>query len=499
LPEIREYERTSTTAVNAYVLPVLRSYLLRLESGLRRLGVAAPLLVCNSNGGLSSAALAQEKPVFFISSGRSAGVVGAECLGRSVGSQDLVVFDMGGTTASASLIQDGRLTRTNEYEFRAGISTPSRFIKAGGYLMRVPTVDVAEVGSGAGSIAWIDFGGLLHVGPVSAGAHPGPACYGLGGDRPTVTDANVVLGLLPDALAGGFMKLDVANARRVIERDLAVPLSLGIEEAAYGVHEVVNTNMARAIRAVTVERGVDPRDFTLLAFGGSGPVHACDLAATLGIRRVMFPRAPGVFTAMGMLAGFVERYFLRAHPDLLHRLDPQAVNAVTDALRADAAKALAEEGYGEGAVEFEFELDLRFRDQDSELPVPLPAPMRVGDRDGLREAFLAAYRAIYGYASEDAVETVNIRLRARGITRRSLDFAAIRSPQLEAGDAGRATRRIYFNRSAGWCDSPVLNRAGFSDARCGPVVLQSADTTIVIPPDVSVSLDPAGDVVADLG
>src|SRR5262249_51866925 len=153
-------------------------------------------------------------------------------------------------------------------------------------------------------------------------------------------------------------------------------------------------------------------DFTLLAFGGSGPVHACDLAATLGIRRVMFPRAPGVFTAMGMLAGFVERYFLRAHPDLLHRLDPQAVNAVTDALRADAAKALAEEGYGEGAVEFEFELDLRFRDQDSELRVPLPAPMGVGDRDGLREAFLAAYRAIYGYASEDAVETVNIRLLA---------------------------------------------------------------------------------------
>ncbi|MBV9704629.1 MAG: hydantoinase/oxoprolinase family protein, partial [Methylobacteriaceae bacterium] len=270
LPEIREYERTSTTAVNAYVLPALRGYFRRLEQGLRDIGLSAPLLIGNSNGGLSNARLAQEKPVFFISSGRSAGVVGAGALGFAAGEDNLIVFDMGGTTASASLIHKGQLSRTSEYEFRAGISTPSRFIKAGGYLMRVPTVDVAEVGNGAGSIACADAGGLLRVGPQSAGAVPGPVCYGTGGTSPTVTDANVALGFLPSVLAGGTLELDRESARAAIERDLARPLGVSAEEAALGVREVANANMARAIKAVTVERGVDPRDFTLLAFGGSG-------------------------------------------------------------------------------------------------------------------------------------------------------------------------------------------------------------------------------------
>ena len=240
LPEMREYERTSTTAVNAYVLPILKSYLIRLEQGIKSLGIDAPLLVSNSNGGLSGARTAQEKPVFFISSGRSAGVVGASRLGQSVDEDNLIVFDMGGTTASASLIAEGQLTRTNEYEFRAGISTPSRFIKAGGYMMRVPTVDVAEVGNGAGSIAWLDDGGLLNVGPVSAGAEPGPVCYGIGGDKPTMTDANVALGYLPTELAGGTMRLDAEAARASIRRDLADPLNIPVEEAAYGIREIAN-------------------------------------------------------------------------------------------------------------------------------------------------------------------------------------------------------------------------------------------------------------------
>ncbi|NQU69339.1 MAG: hydantoinase/oxoprolinase family protein, partial [Rhodospirillales bacterium] len=208
LAEMREYERTSTAVVNAYVQPVLQSYLRRLGEGMLALGVTAPLLVSDSNGGLAAARTAQEKPVFFISSGRSAGVVGAARLGQAAGEDNLVVFDMGGTTASASLVQNGEISRASEYEFRDGMSAPARFIKAGGYMMRVPTVDVAEVGSGGGSIAWIDDGGLLHVGPVSAGADPGPACYGQGGDRPTVSDANVVLGYLPDRLAGGELHLD---------------------------------------------------------------------------------------------------------------------------------------------------------------------------------------------------------------------------------------------------------------------------------------------------
>lgn len=498
LPEIREYERTSTTAVNAYVLPVLRSYLERLEGGLRSMGITAPLLVSNSNGGLSTARVAQDRPVFFISSGRSAGVVGAGRLGAALDEQDIVVFDMGGTTASASLIHRGRLARTNEYEFRAGISTPSRFIKAGGYLMRVPTVDVAEVGSGAGSIAHIDAGGLLHVGPVSAGADPGPVCYGIGGTRPTVTDANVLLGFLPSALAGGTLRLDVEGARAAIDRELATPLGLSVEEAAVGVREVVNINMARAIKAVTVERGVDPRDFALLAFGGSGPVHACDLARALGIRRVIFPNAPGVFTAMGMLAGSIERHFLRAWPGLLHALDIGALNAAIAELRAEAVAALAEEGYDEDHIDHLFEIDLRFRGQDSELPIPLPGTLTEADRDGLRSAFLDAYREMYGYASTDQVESVNIRLRASGISAHTLDFASLQGAQPATAAAAPETRRVFFDRTVGWCETPVVQRSGFTGSAEGPIILQSADTTVVVPPGARVAIDALGNLVATL-
>jgi N-methylhydantoinase A len=497
LPEIREYERTSTTAVNAYVLPVLRSYLHRLECSLREIGVTAPLLVSNSNGGLAAAAVAQAKPVFFISSGRSAGVVGAQRLGQAIGESNLIVFDMGGTTASASLIKDERISRTNEYEFRAGISSPSRFIKAGGYLMQVPAVDVAEVGSGAGSIAWIDVGGLLHVGPLSAGAAPGPACYGTGGEQATVTDANVALGILPATLAGGSLKLDVDLARTAIERDLAQPLGLSIEEAAYGVREVANINMARAIRAVTIERGLDPRDFALLAFGGSGPVHACDLARSLGIGRVIFPRAPGVFTGMGMLAGNVERHFVRAYPAVLHELQPDAMNRVINQLRREAEVAMAEEGYDESHVELQFELDMRFRGQDSELPIALAELVTAAHSQLLRADFLAAYRAAYGYVSADDVETVNLRLRAVGINQNPLDFAVLTAATIDHLSPSRQ-RRVYVDRIQEWQDVQLMNRSQFSGQAKGPIVLESSDSTIFIPPNADATLDPTGNIIATL-
>jgi N-methylhydantoinase A len=496
LPEIREYERTSTTVVNAYVLPALRSYFERLDQGLRDIGVRAPLLISNSNGGLSSARTAQEKPVFFISSGRSAGVVGAGRLAKAAAEDSLIVFDMGGTTASASLIHKGALTRTNEYEFRAGISTSSRFIKAGGYLMRVPTIDVAEVGNGAGSIAFVDAGSLLHVGPVSAGAVPGPVCYGAGGTRPTTTDANVVLGFLPAALANGTMRLDVEGARAAIARDLATPLGLSIEDAACGVREVANINMARAIKAVTVERGVDPRDFTLLAFGGSGPVHACDLARTLNISRVLFPLAPGVFTAMGMLAGDVERYFLRPLPGLLQLMEPEDVNRQMAALRKEAVEALAQEGYSKDRVSFAFEIDLRFRGQDSEVPIALPGEISEADKEPLRQAFLDAYRGIYGYASSDSIETVNTRLRASGVNENRLDFAAVGPTGAETGAV--STRCLYFDRTRQWVETPVRSRSGFSGSASGPLILESPDTTIVVPAGATISADRLGNLVVEL-
>ncbi len=499
LPEAKEYERTSTAVVNAYVVPVMRTYLQRLVDGLAKIGLKAPLLVVNSNGGLAAGATAQAKPVFFISSGPAAGVVGAARLGDVAKEPDLVVFDMGGTTAKASLVQGGRISRTNEYEFRAGISTPSRFIKAGGFMMKVPSVDVAEVGSGAGSMAHVDEGGLLHVGPVSAGADPGPACYGIGGDQPTVTDANVVLGYLdPVALAGGTLKLKPELARQAIERVLCDKLKLSVEDAAYGIREVVNANMARAIRAVTVERGVDPRDFTLIAFGGSGPVHACDLARTLGIKRVLFPNLPGVFTALGMLASDVERPFVRAYPRLLAEIDIAEVNTIYAGLRDNAKAALKAEGFADGEIQFQAEIDLRYKGQDSELSIAVEPPLKGDVLAKLRDAFVQEYRNVYQYASDGAVEVAALRLTGLGVRPSKVDFRAIRIVGDAPGAAAERRRKVYFSREQGWIDTPVVARASLKGVTSGPVVIESVDTTVVVPPGATASPDATGNIVVSL-
>jgi len=493
LPEAGEYERTSTTAVNAYVLPPLRGYLTRLEQKLRLHGVTAPLLIGNSNGGLSSAGVAQQKPVFFISSGRSSGAVGAERLGAAIGEANLVAFDMGGTTASAALIHRGVLARTHEYEFRAGMSVPSRFIKAGGYLMRVPTVDVAEVGNGAGSIAAIDPAGLLTVGPRSAGAAPGPVCYGRGGTQPTVTDANVVLGLLPPRLAGGTLALDVAAARAAIDRVLALPLGLSTEAAALGIREIANANMVRAIRAVTVERGLDPRDLTLLAFGGSGPVHAVDLARTLGIRRVLFPPSPGVFTAMGMLAGTVEHHELRALTGRLDRIDAAEVAVLTAQMQQAAAAQLTAEGYDAGSIACTSEIDLRLDGQDAALSIPFEN----FDAAALRPAFISAYRDSYGYTPTDAVEAVALRLHAHARASEPLDFRALRTAAPADGGRLASRREAHFGRGGAHA-ALVLRRDLVTGPIDGPVIIEGPDTTIVIPPGVRVEPNATGSLVATL-
>jgi len=480
LPVAREYERTSTVCVNAYVKEELGGYLRRLEDAIRRLGIAAPIFVSNSNGGVSTIGMAKEQPVFFISSGRSAGAVGAQRLGTRKGRTNLIAFDMGGTTASASLVQDGALIRTDEYEFRAGISTPSRFIKAGGYLMRVPAVDVAEVGSGAGSIAHVDRGGLLEVGPRSAGADPGPACYGKGSKAPTVTDANLVLGYLATDLAGSTLALDADRARAAIEDKIARPLNVDITEAAHGVRQIVTVNMARAIRAVTVERGVDPRDFTLLAFGGSGPVHACDLARTMGIERIVFPAAPGVFTATGLLGSRHEIYEVTAIGRQLDNLDPVALEKEQELLRQAATRKMKAQGAGADRLAFEFELDLRFVEQDGTLPIGIGDAGRNFDKAVVRENFLQAYREIYGFASSDAVEAVNLRLTCFVPGSHNADSAA-QAVAINTTEIGE--RPIYFGPDFGWTTTPIYPLGKQPNSIQGPVVIATADSTIVIAPD----------------
>jgi N-methylhydantoinase A len=440
-----------------------------------------------------------EKPVFFISSGRSAGVVGAARLGRAAAEMDMVVFDMGGTTASASLVQGGQISRANEYEFRAGISVPARFIKAGGYMMRVPTVDVAEVGSGGGSIAWIDEGGLLHVGPISAGADPGPACYGRGGERPTVSDANVVLGYLPDQLAGGGLHLDVDKARAVIQRDLAAPLGLSLEGAAFGVREVANANMTRAISAVSVERGIDPRDFTLAAFGGSGPVHVCDLAESLNINRILLPMMPGVFTALGMLTGDGERHFLTAKPGLLQDLCLSELDRAVTVLRHQAETALREENFTSEQMSLAYSLELRFEGQDSELPVRLPDAVWKIEIPWLRQQFLAAYEAVYQYVADDALEVVNLRLLARGVRAGKLDFTTLSITGAAQDNAPASIREVYFGRNHGWSRTEIVDHQTFTGTARGPLILQSSDSTGVVPPGGVVKNDGLGNLLIELG
>ena len=500
LPEMKEYERTSTTVVNAYILPAMRAYLANLRRDLTAIGITAPIQVMASNGGMMGIAAASGKPVFAVSSGPAGGVTGSAHLGRVTGDTDLIVFDMGGTTAKASIIEAGLPSLTNEYEFRDGISSPSRFVKGGGYVLKVPAIDIAEVGAGGGSVAAIDAGGLLLVGPESVGAHPGPACYQLGNERPTVTDANMVLGLLnPYALAGGSLKVDPQLSNKAIERHIASGLGLSLLDAAHGIRHVANVNMARAIRAVTVERGRDPRDMTLIAFGGGGPVHAVDVARLLGIRRVIAPVMAGVFCSAGMLAADAGHDFLRSVLRRMEGCDPVALEAVAESLRRQGLVSLAAEGYPENTVTFTLKIDLRYVGQSSELTVPLR-----GERfdapalDALKADFQRAYRETFGYANDEPLELVNLRLSARGRREQRLDFARIRMGGTALA-AATGSRMVSFSRNQAPVKTPVLARADMPlTPTPGPMIVESYDTTVIVPPDVLARADAVGNIILDL-
>ncbi len=500
LPEMKEYERTSTTVVNAYILPAMRTYLARLRSDLAAIGVRAPIQVMASNGGMMGITAASEKPVFAVASGPAAGVTGAARVGERTGDRDAIAFDMGGTTAKAAIVQAGQPSLTNEYEFRDGISSPSRFVKGGGYVLKVPAIDIAEVGAGGGSIARIDAGGLLCVGPESAGAAPGPACYAQGNAQPTVTDANMVLGFLnATALAGGSLAVQPALAHAAIERFVGAPLGLSVMEAAHGIRNVANVNMARAIRAVTVERGRDPRDMSLIAFGGSGPVHAVDVARILGIRRIVAPVMAGVFCSAGMLAADAERDFLRAVLRRLDQCEPHALQSIVEALRQDGMVALAAEGYGPERVSAVIKADCRYLGQSSDLSIPLTRErIDAAVLQQLRTDFQRAYQETFGYANDEPIEIVNLRLSVRGRGSDRLSFSDMR---VDAGAlAGqRGVRKVSFERGAAPIDTPVVPRAQIdAERRAGPLIIESYDTTIVVPPGVQACADTTGNIILEL-
>ena len=494
LPEIKEYPRTSTTVINAYVQPVVRAYITALDARLRALGIDGPLHLMQSNGGLASASFAAAAPAHIIESGPAAGVVGGAALARHLNETRLITFDMGGTTAKAGLVEDGEVLRAESIEVGGGVMIGSRLLVGAGYMLKLPAIDLAEVGAGGGSICRLDAAGAPKVGPDSAGADPGPVCYGRGGTAPTITDCNLALGYLdPGGLAGGAMKLDVEAARAAIARDLAGPMGCSVEQAAAGMLRLAAASMMRAIRAVSVERGRDPRQFALLAFGGNGPLFAASLAAELGIARVLVPPMPGVFSAFGLLVADTEHH---AGQSLRLRLDataPDRIGTALAALEQAGADRLARDGFPPARQSVRRAALARYVGQSSEIEVPLPEGDAARVLAELPERFGAEHERTYGFRAppNEPVELVGLSVIARGNPARPRLPGRVPA----ASCVTPALRRAWFGEQ-GWVETPVVDRATLSATpRPGPLIVQEYDATCLVPPGATARLDGFGNIV----
>ena len=478
LPEFKEYERMSTTAINAYVAPVMERYLRRLERSVSEVGLRSGLYIMQSNGGTMGAGTAIERPVHTILSGPAAGVIGAVAIAKQAGKENSISIDMGGTSFDVSLSYGGEVRRTQESEVE-------------GLPVKAPMVDIHTLGAGGGSIAWIDPGGALRVGPRSAGADPGPACYGIGGDEATVTDANLVLGRLGEgSLLGGTMTLDAGAARAAIEKRVSGPLGLSIEEAAEGIVQVVNASMVKGIRVVSVSKGYDPREFCLVAFGGAGPVHASELAAEMDIPSVLVPVAPGVTSALGLLMADLRHDFAQTVLRPGSELSPEEITSRYEELEAQAVGQMRREGVESEDVTLVRTADARYVGQGYELEVPA-ASGRLDQEgvEGIMGRFHEAHVRSYGYASRDnAVEVVNLRVTALAEMRRPDLAGAVR----EGGSPLEAVigeRDVYFGnerRRTKVYDRSLLHPG---DEVVGPAIVEQLDSTTVVWADQSAAVD----------
>ncbi len=495
LPEIREFERMSTTAVCAYVGPILASYLERLETAVTGMGLPSPH-VMGSSGGVFTVAEGLKMPAMAVESGPAAGVIAAALVGRQLGFPNVISFDMGGTTAKASLIERGEIKTTSEYEV-GGSGNARRWLHGTGHPIRVPVIDLTEVSAGGGSIAWIDPGGALRVGPESAGAEPGPVCYGQGGQRPTVTDADLVLGYLNQtALLGGALPVHLDRARAAIETHVARPLGLGILESAAGIVDVVNASMAAALRVVSVERGYDPREFSLVAFGGAGPVHAARLAQELEIPTVVVPPIPGGFSALGLVASDLKRDYAKTFYARLDTASLAEITAVYEAMEGAARAMLRGAGVPESRWEITRAADLRYPRQAYELTVPVVAgPITRATLARLAADFHDKHRMTYGHASaQEAVQLVNLRLSAVG----RLDGLDLTRPLPSAAPPAASARDVYFQET-GLARCDVVSRDGLEagHGQPGPVIIEAMDTTVVVPPGWRFRVDARGVILLE--
>jgi N-methylhydantoinase A len=500
LPEIKEYERTSTTAIDAYVKPIVATYLHALRAGLDAAGVPARLLLMQSNGGLTTDKAAAERPMNIIESGPAGGVVGAQALARAKRLDRIITFDMGGTTAKASMVENGEVVRAQEYAVGAGIMVGSRLLTGAGYTLKVPAIDLAEVGAGGGSHVWIDAGGALQVGPASAGASPGPVCYDQGGETPTVTDASVLLGYInPHHLVGGALKLNADKARAVFAERIARPLGLSLERAAYGAHQIAASNMIRAIKAVSTERGRDPREFALFAFGGNGPLFAAGMAAALGVTRIVVPPAAGLFSSFGLLYANLEHHYARTFRRLLRQSDPADIGRAWNALAQQAIDQLAAEGFTGARVQLKRAAALHYKGQTYELVVPVAeGPVDAKLLADLEEAFGAEHERTYGHRAgpEEPVELVAIQVVGTGVREGSNVPERV---ALSRGEpAAPPPRRAYFGPEHGWLETPVLRRSDLASARSGPVIVEEYDATCLVPPGARCERDTGGNIAIEM-
>lgn len=484
--EWREYERTNTAVLNSYVLPTAQFYLSNLEKKLTNLGMAKVYHLMQSNGGTATFDMGKKVPINAVESGPVAGVIGAAVIGQLIGEPNVISLDVGGTTAKTSLVKNGTPRITTEYkiEWRTGYA---------GYPLLVPTIDIVEIGAGGGSIAWLDEAGALRIGPASAGADPGPACYGQGGDKPTVTDANVLAGRInPDYFLGGEIKLDLEKTRQAMQ-PLADHFNLSLEEAAMGVIRLADAHMVNAIKLVSVRRGHDPRDFVLVAFGGGGAMHAAALARELRVKKVLIPTNPGVFSAWGMLMTDLRQDFIRTFIHRTDQVDLTTLTGIFKDLERQALLNLQEQGVAEERVFFRRFADMRYKGQEHTVKVPIPAgEITAIQLQGINEQFHQLHQQAYTFRLAAPIELVNYHLTALGtVEKAELQKLSHRPGHLE--QARKGERRVNYDE-LGFHTSPIYERDLLPLNRpiSGPMIIEEPTSTTVVFPDQEVRRDDYG-------
>lgn len=487
--EWREFERSSTTVLNAYVRPTANRYLASLEGALGRMGLGGVKHAMQSNGGVTTFGRAMESPIQLVESGPVGGVIGAALLGEAIGEPNIITMDVGGTTVKTSLIENGQVRINTDYKVEASAYNP-------GYPIKIPVVDIVEIGAGGGSLARIDSAGSLRVGPASAGAVPGPACYGKGGEEPTLTDANVVAGRInPDYFLGGEIKLDPALATHAIER-LARPLGLGLRETALGIIRLANCNMANALRMVSVRRGHDPRDFSMVVMGGGGGLHAAPLSRELGFRKVIVPRTPGHFSAWGMLMTDLRHDYVvtRVLPWTLDSIEE--MNAAFESMELAASNQFSQENVSAEQMTLMRSVDMRYEGQEHTVAVPVPFPqITEEERRATEERFHSLHEFRYTFRLDDPVETVNFHLIALGRLRRPA-LRRIESSDRASGDAIKDSRDVDYDEG-GVHQTRVYERdrlAPFMELT-GPAVIEEPAATTLVYPEQVLHVDAYGNLV----